>query len=125
VNTLDIKREDLQALKDNAISHNGLVTSSFVNTISPSILLHKSPNEYVASVTAARINEKITRIDISGCGFDITNFNPNSRYNIIFESPIRGINMADAYRASYVCHVISPTSQELFSASTTLSLCKN
>jgi hypothetical protein len=125
VNTLDIKREDLPALKDNAVSHNGLVTSSFVNTISPAILLHKSPNEYVATVTAARINEKITRIDMSGCGFDITKFNPDSRYNLIFESPIRGINMADAYRASYVCHIISPTSQELFSASTTLSLCKN
>jgi hypothetical protein len=125
VNSLSINREDLPALKDDMKTHRGLVTASFINTISPAIILHKEPNDYVASMTAARINEKITRIDVSGCGFDITNFKPNSRYNLIFESPIRGVNMADAYRASFVCHTITPSSNELFSASTTMSLCTN
>ena len=125
VNNLTIKREDLPALKQSMKQNNGLVTPACINTISPAILLHKSPNEYVASMTAARINEKITRVDVSGAGFDITKFKPNTRYNLIFESPIRGMNMNDTYRASIVCHTITPSSQELFTSSTTMTLCKN
>lgn len=125
VNSLKINREDLPSLKDDMKKHNGLITPSFVNTISPTILLHKYPNEYVASMTAARINEKITKVDVSGSGFDITQFNPNTRYNLIFESPIRGIDVNVPYRASFVCHTITPTSQELFSSSTTMTLCTN
>jgi hypothetical protein len=129
VNSLSINREELYSLRDclkEFIRKNGLMSqASFINAISPSIILHKTPNEYVASYIAARINEKITRVDVSGSGFDISKFNPNTRYNLIFESPIRGIDMADAYRASYVCHTITPSSQELFTTATTLSLCKN
>ena len=125
VNSLSINKEDLPSLKDAMKQNNGLITPSFVNTISPSIILHKTPNDYVASYIAARINEKITRVDVSGSGFDITKFNPSTRYNLIFESPIRGMNMVDAYRATYVCHTITPTSQDLFTTATTFSLCKN
>lgn len=125
VNNLTIKKEDLPAVKESMKSNNGLITPTLIGNISPEIIIHKKPNEYVASMTAARINEKITRVDISGGGFDITRMKPNTRYNLIFESPIRGMNMNDNYRASFICNTITPTSQELFTANTTMSLCKN
>lgn len=106
-------------------SHDGLITEAMINSITPFIILHKYPSEYVASMTASRINEKITKIDLSGSGYDISQFKPTSRFNLIFESPLRGLDNAYVYRAAYVCHVISPTSQELFSATTTMSLCRN
>lgn len=106
-------------------SKNGLITEEMVNSITPFLILHKNPSDYVASMSVARVNEKITRIDISGAGFDVSKFKPTSRFNLIFESPIRGMNAAYTYRPSFVCHVISPTSQELFSATTTMSLCRN
>ena len=125
VNTLSIDKENLPALKESMHSNNGLITPTQIDNISPELILHKTPNDYVASAAAARINEKITKIDVSGNGFDITKFTPNARYNLIFDSPIRGINMADSYRASYVCNILSPSSQELFTSTTTMTLCKN
>jgi hypothetical protein len=120
---LDQLKEEIEKLKNDR--RRRLITPGYINRITSKIILHKTPNEYVASVAAARINEKITRVDLSGSGFDIMRFTPRTRYNLIFDSPIRGIDMADSYRASYVCHMLTPTSQELFSATTTMTLCKN
>lgn len=91
---------------------------------SPNIL-HKTVNQYVASMYNARITERITRIDISGVGFDIFKLKINSRYNIIFDSPIRGMSINQVYRASVVSHVISNLDSDLFIANTTMSLCSN
>ena len=88
-------------------------------------LLHKSNSEYVLPAFIARLDEKITKIDISGSGFDIGKLHMNTRYNIIFESPIRGLNINYAYRASYMTHVITNLSGSLFTAQTTMRLCSN
>lgn len=125
VTSLSINHEDIPVLKDVMKSNNGLITTELINSISPEIILHKGMNEYVASSVASRINEKITRIDLSGAGFDIASFKPNSRFNLIFESPIRGMNIATVYRPEFVCHTITPSSQELFTSSTTMTLCTN
>lgn len=88
-------------------------------------ILHKTDRTTLSIQQAARLNERITRVDLAGAGFDIGIFHPNSRFNLVFESPIRGLNMADCYRAKYICHVLENTSGELFSASTTMQLCTN
>lgn len=125
VTNFNINSTDIKALKETVKSNNGLVTSELINSISPEIIIHKGLNEYVSDMIASRINEKLTHIDVSGAGYDITQFKPNSRFNLIFESPIRGMNMTTVYRPEFVCHIITPSSQELFSASTTMSLCTN
>ena len=88
-------------------------------------ILHKSMNNYVAEMYNARVSERITRIDISGVGFDIGKMKINSRYNLIFESPIRGMSINQFYRASSTSHVISNLSSDLFIAQTVMNLCSN
>ena len=73
----------------------------------------------------ARISERITRVDVSGVGFHIGKLKINSRYNLIFESPIRGMSINQFYRATTVSHVISNLSSDLFVAQTTMNLCSN
>ena len=93
--------------------------------ISPDYILHKYLSEYVSETVIARLNEQVTRIDVSGVGFDVEYFNPMSRFNLIFESPIRGINMADKYRPIFINNVFNSIGNDLFIASTTMRLCKN
>ena len=88
-------------------------------------LLHKNVSEYTLESYIARLDEKITRIDVSGSGFDIGRMRINTRYNVIFESAIRGLNINNVYRATYVCHVMTNLSGELFTAQTTMNLCSN
>jgi hypothetical protein len=88
-------------------------------------LLHKTKNKYIAETYNARVSERITKIDISGVGFDIGKLKINSRYNLIFESPIRGMNMNQLYRATTVSHVISNLDSNLFIAQTVMNLCSN
>ena len=88
-------------------------------------ILHKSKNEYVASSYVARLNENITEVDVSGAGFDIGRLKVNSRYNLVFATPIRGLNVNKIYRASYVCHVLSNLDSNLFMAQTTMTLRTN
>lgn len=93
--------------------------------ISPDYILHKYLSEYVTETVIARLNEQVTRIDVSGVGFNVEYFNPMSRFNLIFESPIRGINMADIYRPIFINNVFNSIGNDLFIASTTMRLCKN
>jgi hypothetical protein len=86
---------------------------------------HKYKNPFISAIYAARIQEKTTYIDVSGAGFDIGDMKSYSRYNLIFESPIRGIDMSALYRASYVNHVLASVGNNLFCATTTMSLCRN
>ena len=88
-------------------------------------ILHKSKSEFVASSYVARLNENITEVDLSGAGFDIGRMKVNSRYNLVFTTPIRCLNMNKVYRSSYVCHVISNLDSDLFIAQTTMNLRSN
>jgi hypothetical protein len=88
-------------------------------------ILHKSVNQYVSSAYVARLNENITEVDLSGAGFDIGKMKVNTRYNLIFATPIRGLNVNKMYRASYACHVLSNMDSNLFIAQTTMNLRTN
>lgn len=87
--------------------------------------LHKSISPFISSTTAARITERVTRVDISGVGFDVFKINPRSRFNLIFESPIRGMSINQRYRASTVVHTFTNLSSNYFIAQTTMNLCSN
>ena len=88
-------------------------------------LLHKTKNNFIASSYVARLDEHITKVDLSGAGFDITLFNPTARFNLLFSSNIRGINMNKLFRPSFVNHVLMNTESGLFTATTTAHLCTN
>lgn len=122
----DINLTDMQA-------HTEELSELFTNTsdyaklknIEVPNIQHKSVSEYVASSYVARLNENITEVDVSGAGFDIGRMKVNSRYNLIFATPIRGLNVNKMYRASYVCHVLSNLDSDLFMAQTTMNLRTN
>lgn len=88
-------------------------------------ILHKSLNPYITSTYNARVSERLTKVDLSGVGFDIGKLKINSRYNLIFDSPIRGMSINQSYRASSLIHVISNLDSDLFIAQTTMRLCSN
>jgi hypothetical protein len=88
-------------------------------------ILHKSSSPYVVNTYIARLIENVTRVDVSGAGFDIAQFTVDNRFNLIFKSPIRGVDMNTRYRARYVNHVLGNIDSDLFSPTTTLSLCSN
>lgn len=126
LSTLHITEQDLPFYQESETQSNpDLITQVASNNISPRIMLHKSSNPYYASTVAARINERITRIDISGTGFDIAQMTPNARYNLIFESPLRGVDMNSQYRASFMTHSLTCVGSNLFSPQTTMTLCRN
>lgn len=117
LSTMDVKIEDLKDLYADASRNNKRIET-------PNILF-KSVSDYVAASYVARLNENMTEVDLSGSGFDIARMNVNTRYNLIFASPIRGIDIARLYRASYVCHVLTNLDSDLFSAQTTMNLRTN
>ena len=88
-------------------------------------LLHKTQNKYIGTSYVARLDERITKVDISGTGFDIMRITPKTRFNLIFASPIRGIKIDKQYRATFVCHVLTSTDSGKFIAQTTMNLCTN
>lgn len=88
-------------------------------------ILHKSNSPYISSTRAARVTERVTRIDLSGVGFDVFAINPRSRFNLIFESPIRGMSINDRYRISSTVHTFTNLSSKYFIAQTTMQLCSN
>lgn len=93
--------------------------------ISTPDILHKTKNTYVSETFNARVSERITKVDVSGVGFDIGKMKINSRYNLIFDSPIRGMSINQFYRATTVTHVLSNLDSDLFIAQTTMNLCSN
>ena len=96
-----------------------------INNILVPDILHKAESRYIAEDYYARLSEKITRMDISGVGFDIGKMDIKTRYNVIFDSPIRGASINQKYRASRVVHVISNLDADLFIAQTTMNICSN
>ena len=88
-------------------------------------ILHKHLNPFIATSNAARIKEKITKIDLSAGGFDIGAMHVNTRYNILFDSTIRGDGIRGLYRPNFVNHVLSNNGNDLLTSQTTMQLCKN
>jgi hypothetical protein len=101
------------------------VNSNDIRRIETPNILFNSASDYVAASYVARLNENITEVDLSGSGFDISRMSVNTRYNLVFASPIRGIDIGRLYRASYVCHVLTNLDSDLFSAQTTMNLRTN
>ena len=87
--------------------------------------LHKSLSSYISSIHAARLTERVTRVDLSGVGFDVFRIDPRSRFNLIFESPIRGMSINQLYRLSSSVHTFRNQSSDFFIAQTTMSMCSN
>lgn len=119
LNTLQMNYTDLNRLKDSSN------ISRYISPIEQKNILHKTDRSTLTIQEAARLDERITRVDISCAGIDVSLFKPNSRVNLVFESPIRGLKIADAYRICYATHVLSNTSGELFSPQTVMKLCTN
>lgn len=125
---LDINIIELKKLFNDAMSRSSSrkvsdgISLSHIDTPQ---LLHKHTSQYVLSSYIARLNEKITRIDVSGSGYDIGSIHVNTRFNVIFESPIRGLNMNTVYRPTYACHVLSNMNGNLFVAQSTMNLVSN
>jgi hypothetical protein len=119
VNTFDVNQTPLTKL------FNTTDVNTLSNRIEQKNRLHKSDKQTISVQEAARINERITHVDLSGAGFHIDQFDPTARFNLVFESPIRGLNIADSYRAKYVCHVLTNSSGDLFAVQTTMELCTN
>lgn len=128
LNSLGVDIKELNKLFTNNINKSsGRKVSDGINSgvIDTPQLLHKNTSEYVLESYIARLDEKITRVDVSGSGFDIGKLRITTRYNVIFESAVRGININNVYRASYACHTLTNLSGELFVATTTMNLCSN
>lgn len=115
VNSLDIQVKDLDIL----------FPTKPENIIDTPDKLHKYANPFVSSMTAARIEEGVTRIDLSGTGFDIAKMKINSRYSFIWQTPLRGENTRTLYRATFCCHVLRHANENNFIADTTMNLCSN
>lgn len=119
VNTLQMHYTDLDKLiKSSNVSR-------YISPIEQKNILHKTDRTTLSIQEAARINERITEVDLSISGSDVSLFKPNSRINLVFESPIRGLNIADAYRIHYASHVFSNASGELFAPQSVMKLCTN
>jgi hypothetical protein len=88
-------------------------------------ILHKTHNPFISETYISRVNERMTRIDLSCSCIDISKLKINTRYNLIFESPLRGASMNEYYRAAYICNVLTCMDNNLFMAQTTMKLCSN
>lgn len=101
------------------------IKRSIDNKIITPNLLYKTMNKFILETTKARITECITKVDISGVGFDVGKMKISSRYNLIFESPIRGMSINQPYRATNISHVFTNLDSNLFIAQTVMNLCSN
>ena len=119
LSTMEAHTEELEELFNSTSGY-----AKLKNITTPDIL-HKTMNDYVASMYVARLNESITEVDLSATGFDISRMNVDTRYNLVFASPIRGLNINKIYRATYTCHVLTNLDSNLFVAQTTMNLRTN
>ena len=134
VNTLEIGTTKMTKLYDEANKEISFRLStnndeSYFNLLRQKIItpdiLHKSKNKYISDLYNARITERITRVDVSGTGFDAFQMGVNARYNLIFDTAIRGMNVNQFYRATRVIHTLTNTGGGLFDVNTTATLCSN
>ena len=129
LNTQNIAAVDLHDMHVDTAQMSNLYDIKGIDNESTKIetpnIIHKTKNEFIVSTRIARVDENVTRVDVSGVGFDISKLKINTRYNLIFESAMRGISMNKRYRATYVCNVLSNLDSNLFVAQTTMNLCNN
>jgi hypothetical protein len=118
VNTLDIQSSSLEELYR-------YKTNSIDGSINLPNLLHKHMNPFITSSLAARVKEKITKVQIVASGFDIATMKVNTRYNLLFDTSVRSRDIRGLYRPAFVNHVFSNQNDEMFIATTTMQLCKN
>lgn len=88
-------------------------------------ITHASQNPFLTEMYNARVKEKSTIISVSGNGFEISIFKVNSRFNLIWESPIRGHNINDVYRPVFINHVFTNLDSKLFIVESTMNLVTN
>ena len=119
VNTLQMHYTDLDKIIESSN------VTRYITPIEQKNILHKTDRTTLSIQEAARLNEKITEVDLSVAGLDVALFKPNSRINLVFESPVRGLKIADAYRIRYAAHVFSNASGKLFAPQSTMKLCTN
>ena len=116
--TLEISTHKLTKLYDST-------EDPYKNESLGSAYVHKLKNKYIADTIAARINEHITNVDISLTGVDISKLTVDSRINIVFETPIRGMNINNRYRQINNVHVLNQLDSNLFYAQTNLRISSN
>lgn len=119
----NIEKEIIESVKQN--KNKSDVYMKMTEKYSIPDILHKSQNKAVAYTTLARIYERLTRVDISGVGFDVGKMKIKTRYNLVFDSGVRGIDMNQSYRATYINHIFTNLDSDLFIAQTTMNLCNN
>lgn len=136
INSKDVTSINIHDITSHTSSMDLLYDSNYQTSVNDSLekiknmggtqdILHKSKNKFVNDTYIARVTEKITEVQVSCTGFDIGLMKINSRYNLIFESPIRSTHLNKKFRASRIVHTLSNISSDLFSAQTTMTLCNN
>lgn len=111
--------------KDNKLNIEAIDKFKEEKTITVPHTLHQYNNDFIAGMQAARINERITTIDVAGVGYDVFSMKINSRYNFIFESPMRGFDINKLYRPCYGVHIFTNMDADLFIAESTFTMCTN
>ena len=92
-----------------------------ISDITPKQILHKYESKIVQKVSE-RIRDKITQIDLSAVGLDISRYNPMTQIAFVFDTPLRGKSMIQTCRIRNMVHVFTNVSGELFSPQTTMQL---
>jgi hypothetical protein len=118
VNTLEIQTSSLEELYR-------YKTNEIDGEMNLPNLLHKHQNPFITSSLAARVKEKITKIQITASGFDVATMKVNTRYNLLFDTDNRSRDIRGLYRPSFVNHVFMNQNDDLFLPVTTMQLCKN
>jgi hypothetical protein len=118
VNTLEIQTSSLEELYR-------YKTNEIDGEMNLPNLLHKHQNPFITSSLAARVKEKITKIQITASGFDVATMKVNTRYNLLFDTDNRSRDIRGLYRPSFVNHVFMNQNDDLFLPITTMQLCKN
>ncbi len=105
----------------NTLSNQFAIIQESSIDITPKQILHKYDSNVVQKVGES-IRDKITKIDLSAVGLDISLYNPMTQIAFVFDTPLRGKSMIQTCRIRNMTHVFTNLSGELFSPETTMQL---